>query len=405
MPTKYTQQYLDNILSYDAMNAFIEAAQNYVNARIAWGEGKVPYGYRGGWSGFQFFFNRETTKKNIIAMKKVLKICKNSRTLLSAKKNRIRELKTEFSEGGRGIELVDAFLDTSFSESSAYVASGLNRSQSFIITDSQFYKKRKALGDGGFGHTDSFESDNGNRLAIKHVFNGGNSKNALEFEMKIFNRVYQNLYVGKFASTQVQSSEQVSSLSRTKSYTSLLESGRIRKIDTKFGKRDVVNSVLMPEIGGTSLKDFASKNPKEFMVHSDDIFLNIFNFLHELHFNLKMVHGDCHDDNVMIIDEFHNIFLIDYGEAERMTYYNQMNWSAMMTADLLMGLSYYIYLRQLCSGKVKKTVSRDQVEGLCKKFELKRWMGSDGICYDIALFSYYQLSFITKKLGYMQKDW
>ncbi|QSH42136.1 AarF/UbiB family protein [Lentisphaerota bacterium ZTH] len=392
MPGRFTQQYTDGAFKLSPLRAFQNAAQNYIDARVNWGKGETAYGYRGGWSNLKLFFNREITAQNVKAMRKVLSIVRNRGTLVH-KKSKLLGLRREFSEGGRGIELLDTFLSTSFSsDNMAYVSSDLTREKSFIIANSAYYEKRKTLGSGSFGQTDSFQSQSGHRLAIKHVFSNKGNQNALEFEISIFKKVYQELYLKKFAIVD------------NRQDTAFLESGRPREIPTKDGKKEVYHSVIMPEIDGTSLQDFVRNDPEGFLRHGDDIYMSVFNFLHDLHFNLGICHGDCHDGNVMLL-EYHNVFLIDYGNAQKYNNFNKYNWNEMMTADLIIALSYYIYLSSYCQKMRDVVVDRQSLLRAATKFDLGRWMGETGICHSLELFCHYQAPAINDKLRYMRQSW
>ena len=288
--SKITRKYLqgDNE-SFHSLNSLRNAAQNYIQIREGWGEGKSKYGWRGNCGG-RLFFNRRKTINNIRVMYQVLAVIDDDCMTFHQKVRDIKMLKSQLSAKGVGRELLDVFLDTALSETSAYIPKGLSGDlESSIYVDSGGrFERREVLGKGAFGEASRFQDpQTGKKVVMKQIHRDGVDQLDLEIETQIFQRVYNHLgkpYFGIDATTKVLPEHENQTQSR----------------------------VVMPEIPGADVVAFVTCYPN---YNEEMLFNSIFNFLWSLHSELKIAHRDCHFRNIMVLDGLYNVFFIDYGLA------------------------------------------------------------------------------------------
>ncbi len=285
-----TQKYLrGDSESFHSINSLRNAVQNYIQIRESWGEGKSKYGWRGNCGG-RLFFNRRKTINNIRVMYQVLAVIDDDGMTFHQKVRDIKILKSQLSAKGVGRELLDVFLDTALSETSAYIPKGLSGDleSSIYIDSGGRFERREILGKGAFGEASRFQDpQTGKKVVLKQIHRDGVEKVDLEIETEIFQRVYNHLgkpYFGVDAVTKVLPEHEKQTQSR----------------------------VVMPEIPGAHIWDFIQCYPN----YSEEMLFNsTFNFLWSLHSELKIAHRDCHFGNIMVLDGLYNVFFIDYGLA------------------------------------------------------------------------------------------
>ncbi len=272
-----TQKYLsDNSDSFYALNSLENAVQNYIQIREGWGDGRSKYGWRGSGAGMLFFSRRKTTN-NIRVMYQVLAVIDDDYMTFQQKIRDIKMLKTQLSAKGVGGELLETFLAIALDETSSYIPKSLDSDleSSVYVDRGQRFQRDKVIGKGVYGEVSRFQTPGGTqKLVIKQIHDDKANKDELQTEADIFQTVYDHLgklYFGFEAHSKV-----------------MAEQKHLQHL--RF---------VMPEIPGTSIGRFIENNKKydEIM-----LFSSVFNFLWSLHDELQITHGDCHIQNIIVLD-------------------------------------------------------------------------------------------------------
>ncbi|UDQ99343.1 hypothetical protein AAEX28_04470 [Lentisphaerota bacterium WC36G] len=347
--TAYTEEALTN---FYPLNAFRNAILNYIQIREAWGApsgGK--FGWRGALSSGRLFFNRQKTSNNIRVMREVLEII-DSQFPYSQKIARIKQLRPVLSSGGMGRELLDVFLETAVDEKTAYISTTMREDleSSVVVGEGKKYEKAKTLGRGVYGEVNRYQDRaTGENIVVKKIHNEGATREQIIKENELFSEVYEHLGKPYF---------------RLTGGTGVVLSGQFSR----------ASQLIMPEFPGLNMIKFArqKRDYDEVM-----LFTSTFNFLWAMHKNLKIAHRDCHYENVMVLDDLYNVFIIDFGwgvkliedgrdMAQKISYFKES-----MVRDLGFIITSIIVLRYVSRRRYNELKLSEVIE----QYNLDRWIG------------------------------
>ncbi len=130
----------------------------------------------------------------------------------------------------------------------------------------------------------------------------------------------------------------------------------------------------MPELPGASMIKFAraKRDYDESM-----LFMSTFNFLWAMHHDLKIAHRDCHYENVMVLDDLYNVFIIDFGWGVKLLEDGHdmqakiAHFKESMALDLGFILASVIVLRHV----TRRSCNELKLSEVIDAYNLDRWIG------------------------------
>ena len=349
---KFGRQYIEETQrNKRPINALASSIERYIEIRQNWlKRSGLGFGWRGSWSKGKLFMNKAKTKKNIEVMQEVLVLLHDDSLNYQTRTNRIKALQGRLSSGGQGRQLLEVFLETSVNDNCAYIPSSSALEESVYVAKNTIYRRRETLGRGAFGKAQRFVSDEGGRsVVVKHMHNPYSSPEDVQAEIAMFKEVYDLLgrpYFGDDTDTCML------------------------KTPTPD---DLEGKVLLPEVPGGSIETFARDNPE---LDEEELFYSVFNFLERMHKELSITHRDCHVGNIMVVDQFYNVFFIDYGMAFKnndLTRRDQAKLKEFRDGareDVAMCLCDLFFVR-----KTKGETEGLKLKDLIAQYKLDRWNG------------------------------
>ena len=334
---------------FHSLNSLKAAAQNYIQIREGWGEGRSKYGWRGGIGG-RLFFNRRKTTNNIRVMYQVIAVVDDHRMTFDQKVRDIKILKTQLTSKGVGRELLDVFLQTALGETSAYIPKNLSSDleKSVLVERTNRYERQEVLGRGAYGQVTRFqEQRTGRKVVVKEMHNADTDHSDLKIEMRLFQKVYN--YLGK-------------------PYFGIDAEAFV--VPSHYDHEH--STVLMPEIPGANIVDFVNYYHD---YNEQMLFNSLFNFLWAMHHDLRIAHRDAHPGNIMVLDGLYNVFFIDYGLAFEIINDGYLmdekirHFLTSMLKDLTSIISIIFYLRF----HLKKGGNTISFADLNQTYNLERW--------------------------------
>ena len=352
---RFTQAYMEESLTnFYPLNAFKNAILNYIQIRESWSNGTSggkKFGWRGAFASGRLFFNRQKTSNNLRVMREIVEIIESQLPYVQ-KISRIKNLRGILSSGGMGQELVDVFLATAVDEKTAYISREMHEGleESLLVGEGKKYQGTRVLGRGVYGEITSFQhQQSGDKVVVKKIHNKGATREQIVRENELFQEVYEHLGRPYFGTP-----------------------GRGGVVLS--GKHASISKIIMPELPGSNMIRFARGKPN---YDEDMLFTSTFNFLWAMHDKLKIAHRDCHYENVMVLDDLYNVFIIDFGwgvkliedgenMGEKIAYFRDS-----MILDLGFIIASIIVLRYI----TRRPCSDLKLSDVAQRYGLERWLG------------------------------
>ncbi len=292
MGNRYSKDLKDQLLALNSpFNALLHATQRYIQVRQSWLDSSCwgSFGWRGGFTSGKLFFNKRLTKNNIDNMKTVISIIQDENLNDAKKVHEIDIVRRKLSKNGRSRELLDTFLRVIGLNAKSTSLGKDNNWGECIITNGRIYTLGEVIGIGSNAESYTLQSRGGKNLAVKR-FMPPHFHNDEKVEIDIFEHVYNTLepvYLPQYQEVEFDY-HMWNSNSRSHSFA------------------------IMPLIEGIGLNKYINQHLANNKYEELEIIGACADFLYSLH-SIGVIHGDLVMENIIVVNDFLDIFLIDYG--------------------------------------------------------------------------------------------
>ncbi len=344
------------------LNALARAISDYLEIRYSWlneqNKLKRFFRWRGNTDSGQLFFSRTKTERNIFVMNQVLKLAIAPKDISFQRRcDIIKSAKNILSKAGMGRLLLDTFLKTAISKQSAYIGkestegiSVQNKNDEIYISGKERFIKGKILGAGQYGEVSRLRNLGKGRNIVFKEFHSSEPATTVKKELKLFQEVYDEIGKPYF----------------------YLNAEHPECLNCQIIEFPGYNGVIvrMPEIPGCNLFTRLEFNKYDQKIEQM-IFYAIFNALWIIHTKLKITHNDAHVCNIQIIDDLYNVFLVDFGLADKFEEIND-TFRRSICRDISQILINMIYCRYLANLGMKSITFNGIFEG----YGPKNWLNA-----------------------------
>ena len=386
----------DRDLKKELEDAFAYAIERYIISRQEWLNDSIGrftiFGLRSQFQGMKLFYNKSKTKKNIQIMRQIQQHLYDKDLSPKEVRQKVLNLRSGLTSNGRARELVDVFLNLTAPGPPQILPVTGARPESIVFYNGEMYTQDVELGSGVFGRAQLWSSKAGGMFVVKtqHTYDEMMTKVLPEMralpldeqeeaareildqelrkanppivEKEIFEWVFQNIGMN------YPRSRSGAGLGRAELHQ---RADFFQHIPSSV---EAEEQIISPFIRGVQLKKFAQNNKH---YNEVDMTMSCFDFLYHLNI-CGVAHGDAHEENFLVLDDFQTVFLIDYGKAilleDRTNFkanWNYETWRKLAIEDISLVISSMFYLRKLAGLDPQD----ENFSQLYLRYNLKRFIG------------------------------